>query len=92
MSVPSREVTRTADAQRIVTDIQAMVRRYGQTFIELVVGKRSDTDALLDFYAPPLRFVGHDFNLVMKDSAAVAGPQGMGGRLISPNRLSTIAK
>jgi hypothetical protein len=78
MSVPSREVTRTAEAHRIVTDVQAMVRRYGQTFIELVVGKRSDTDALLDFYAAPLRFdaKGHtDYPFVGETHAVTANTQ-----------------
>jgi hypothetical protein len=81
MSVPGGEVTSMPGAHRIAADIQDMVCRYGQTFIELVVGKRSDTDALLDFYGAPLRFVGANFHLVMKDDAAVAGPQGMGGEI-----------
>ena len=58
-----------------------MFERYGPTFVDLVVGKRSDMNALLEFYGAPLRFVGATFHMVMKDAAAVIGPEGMGGEI-----------
>jgi len=58
-----------------------MFERYGPTFVDLAVGKRSDMNALLEFYGAPLRFVGATFHMVMKDDAAVIGPEGMGGEI-----------
>src|SRR5260370_22645462 len=66
---------------KIIAEIHEMFGRYGPTFVDLAIGKRSDMDALLDFYGAPLRFIGPTFHLVMKDNAAILGPAGMGGAI-----------
>src|SRR6266481_9292433 len=71
----------TANDSRIVSDIREMFGRYGSTFVALVTGKRTDMDALLNFYSAPLRFIGPTFHMVMKDDAAITGPNGMGGEI-----------
>lgn len=55
--------------------------RYGETFVDLAIGKRADVDALLQYYGAPLRFIGPTFHMVMKDDAAITGPDGMGGEI-----------
>jgi hypothetical protein len=71
----------TVNESRIIADIHEMFGRYGPTFVELAVGKRTDMDALLDFYGAPLRFIGPTFHLVMQDNSAITGPNGMGGEI-----------
>jgi hypothetical protein len=71
----------TASTSQIVSDINEMLERYGLTFVDLATGKRSDMDALLEFYGAPLRFIGPTFHMVMKDNAAILGPAGMGGEI-----------
>src|SRR6266853_4429744 len=71
----------TANESNIVSDIHKMFERYGPTFVDLAIGKRSDMDALLEFYGAPLRFIGPTFHMVMKDNAAITGPDGMGGEI-----------
>ena len=39
----------TANDSQIVSDILEMFGRYGSTFVDLVTGKRTDMDALLNF-------------------------------------------
>jgi hypothetical protein len=73
--------TSTASSSTIVSDINEMLERYGPTFVDLAVGKRSDMEALLEFYGAPLRFIGPTFHMVMKDNAAIIGPTGMGGEI-----------
>src|SRR5713101_1190187 len=73
--------TLTPSTSKIISDIKEMFERYGPTFVDLAVGKRSDMNALLEFYGAPLRFVGATFHMVMKDDAAVIGPEGMGGEI-----------
>ena len=73
--------TSTASTSQIVSDINEMFERYGPTFVDLAIGKRSDMDALLEFYGAPLRFIGPTFHLMMKDNAAIIGPTGMGGEI-----------
>ncbi len=70
-----------ASTSKIVSDIKVMFERYGPTFVELATGKRSDRDALLEFYGAPLTFIGPTFHMVMKDNAAITGPEGMGGEI-----------
>ena len=65
----------------IVAELHQLFEQYGPTFVELATGKRSDVDALLAFYGAPLRFIGPTFHLVMKDNAAITGPDGMGGEI-----------
>ena len=73
--------TSTASTSQIVSDINEMFERYGPTFVDLAIGKRSDMEALLEFYGAPLRFIGPTFHMVMKDNAAIIGPSGMGGEI-----------
>ncbi len=70
-----------ASTSKIVSDIKVMFERYGPTFVELATGKRSDRDALLEFYGAPRKFIGPTFHMVMKDNAAITGPEGMGGEI-----------
>ncbi len=71
----------TASTSQIVCEINEMLEHYGPTFVDLAIGKRSDMDALLEFYGAPLRFIGPTFHMVMKDNAAILGPAGMGGEI-----------
>jgi hypothetical protein len=71
----------TGNRPQIVSAINAMLERYGPTFVDLATGKRSDMDALLEFYDAPLRFIGPTFHVVMKDNAAITGPTGVGGEI-----------
>jgi hypothetical protein len=66
---------------KIVSEIHKVFELYGPTFVDLAVGKRSDMDALLDFYDAPLRFIGDTFHFVMTDNAAITGRDGIGGEL-----------
>jgi len=65
----------------ITSQIREFFRRYGANFVDLTIGKRSDVDALLEFYGAPLRFIGSTFHRVMNDSAAITGADGMGGEI-----------
>src|SRR6266446_10979607 len=66
---------------KIVTEIHEMFGRYGPTFVDLAIGKRTDMNAMLDFYGAPLRFIGPTFHMVMQDNSAITGPEGMGGEI-----------
>ena len=65
----------------IVAAIRKFFSGYGPTFVELADGERSDLNAPLEFYGAPLRFIGSNFNMVMKDDAAITGDTGMGGEI-----------
>ena len=65
----------------ILAEIHKFFSRYGPTFVELADGERSDLSALLEFYGAPLRFIGLNFHMVMKDNAAITGEEGMGGKI-----------
>jgi hypothetical protein len=65
----------------ILAEIHEFFSRYGPTFVELADGKRSDLRALLYFYGAPLRFIGPNFHMIMKDDAAITGEEGMGGEI-----------
>ena len=65
----------------ILAQIHEFFSRYGPTFVELADGERSDLRALLDFYGAPLRFIGPNFHMIMKDDAAITGEEGMGGEI-----------
>src|SRR3984957_2312122 len=65
----------------ILAEIRKFFSSYGPTFVELTDGERSDLNALLDFYGAPLRFIGSNFHMVMKDDAAITGEEGMGGEI-----------
>jgi len=81
MNHSEQKTASSANDSQIVSAIHEMFERYGTTFVDLVVGKRSDMNALLEFYGAPLRFVGATFHMVMKDDAAIIGPEGMGGEI-----------
>ena len=66
---------------KIITEIRELFDRYGPTFVDLADGERSDLNALLDFYSAPLRFIGSNFHMVMKDNEAVTGEDGIGGEI-----------
>src|SRR6202521_5098707 len=66
---------------RIVTEIRELFDRYGPAFVDLADGERSDLNVLLDFYGAPLRFIGSNFHMVMKDDSAITGEDGMGGEI-----------
>ncbi len=80
--------TLTANTSKIVADINEMFQRYGPTFVDLAKGKRCDLDALLEFYGAPLRFIGPTFHMVMKDNAAIIGPDGIGGEIDRLRRVN----
>ena len=65
----------------ILAQIRKFFSSYGPTFVELADGERSDLNALLDFYGAPLRFIGANFHMIMKDDAAITGEEGMGGEI-----------
>ena len=65
----------------IIRHIREFLERYGTTFVELATGKRFDVSALLEFYGAPLRYIGDTFHMVMKDSAAITGADGIGGEI-----------
>jgi uncharacterized NTF2-like protein DUF6841 len=74
--------TLTAPSQsNIVAEIRKLFEHYGPTFVDLAIGKRSDLNALLDFYGAPLRFIGSNFHMVMKDDGAITGEEGIGGEI-----------
>lgn len=66
---------------KIVSEIRKMFKPYGATFVDLAVGKRSDIEALLNYYGAPLRFIGPNFHMIMVDNAAITGTDGMGGEI-----------
>jgi hypothetical protein len=70
-----------ASQSKVVAEIQKLFEHYGPTFVDLAIGKRSDLNALLDFYGAPLRFIGSNFHMVMKDNDAITGEQGIGGEI-----------
>lgn len=68
---------------KVASEIREMFDRYGATFVELTAGRRSDLDALLNFYSAPLRFIGPTFHMVMKENSDITGPDGIGGEIAS---------
>jgi hypothetical protein len=70
-----------AGESEIIFAIHALFKAYGPTFVDLADGRRSDIDALLNFYGAPLRFIGPSFHLVMTDNNAITGKDGIGGEL-----------
>jgi hypothetical protein len=66
---------------KAISEIHELFARYGPTFVDLAVGKRSDMDALLEFYDAPLRFIGSSFHMVMKDKEDITGEEGIGGEI-----------
>src|ERR1700675_4619476 len=75
------KVTTVPNEPAILSDIRKFFVAYGPTFVELADGERSDLNALLDFYGAPLRFIGPNFHMIMKDDAAITGEEGMGGEI-----------
>lgn len=75
------KVAAVPNESAILADIRKFFACYGPTFVELADGERSDLNALLDFYGAPLRFIGSNFHMVMKDNDAITGEDGMGGEI-----------
>ena len=75
------KVVAVPNESAILAEIRKFFSRYGPTFVELADGERSDLNALLDFYGAPLRFIGPNFHMIMKDDAAITGEEGMGGEI-----------
>jgi hypothetical protein len=67
------------DESGMIAHIRELFAKYGPTFVQLAEGERLDTDALLDFYGAPLRFIGSTFHMVMKDNKDITGNDGIGG-------------
>jgi hypothetical protein len=80
-----RTAGESADAEpektRIIGDIRKLFASYGPTFVQLANGERSDIKALLDFYGAPLRFIGPNFHMVMKDEEDITSGEGIGGEI-----------
>jgi hypothetical protein len=70
-----------AAESKIEAHLREFFRGYGATFVDLAIGKRTDIEALLDYYGAPLRFIGPTFHMVMKDDTDITGPDGMGGEI-----------
>jgi hypothetical protein len=75
------KVTAVPNEPAILADIRKFFVAYGPTFVELADGERSDLDALLEFYGAPLRFIGSNFHMVMKDDNSITSEEGMGGEI-----------
>jgi hypothetical protein len=81
MNPIAKQATPDSTESTILPEIRELFKSYGPTFVDLAIGKRSDMNALLDFYGAPLRFIGPTFHMVMKDDVAITGPDGMGGEI-----------
>jgi hypothetical protein len=81
MNPAIRNANSVANEPEIVSEIRDLFSRYGPTFVDLAIGERSDVNALLDFYGAPLRFIGSNFHMVMKDDDAITGKEGIGGEI-----------
>jgi hypothetical protein len=75
------KVAAVPNESAILANIRKFFEGYGPTFVDLADGERSDINALLDFYGAPLRFIGSNFHMVMKDDSAITGEDGMGGEI-----------
>jgi hypothetical protein len=75
------KIAAVSNESAILAEIHKFFSRYGPTFVELADGERSDLKALLEFYGAPLRFIGSNFHMVMKDDVAITGEEGMGGEI-----------
>src|ERR1700736_6979257 len=81
MSTGEKNAEAKVEETRIIGDIRKLFASYGPTFVQLADGERSDMSALLNFYGAPLRFIGPNFHMIMKDDAAITGEEGMGGEI-----------
>ena len=80
-SAIEKPASAASSPSKAISEIHELFERYGPTFVDLAVGKRSDMDALLEFYDAPLRFIGSSFHMVMKDQEDVTGQEGIGGEI-----------
>lgn len=67
MRTDDKNANAELERTRIIGDIRKLFASYGPTFVQLADGERSDMSALLNFYGAPLRFIGPNFHMVMKD-------------------------
>jgi hypothetical protein len=70
-----------AHESEIHRSIVDLFDEYGPVFVDLANGVRDDRQALLRFYAAPLRVVAGGFNVLLPDDSTLLGPQGLGGEL-----------
>ena len=80
-SAIGKPTSAAANQSKAISEIRDLFERYGPTFVDLAVGKRSDMDALLEFYDAPLRFIGSSFHMVMKEKEDITGQEGIGGEI-----------
>jgi hypothetical protein len=80
-SVIEKPASAASGKTRATSEIRQLFERYGPAFVDLAVGKRSDIDALLEFYDAPLRFIGSGFHMVMKEKEDITGQDGIGGEI-----------
>src|ERR1700730_9436752 len=81
MSTGEKNAEAKVEKTRIIGDIRKLFASYGPTFVQLADGERSDMNALLNFYSAPLRFIGPNFHMVMKDEENITGEEGIGGEI-----------
>jgi hypothetical protein len=81
MSTGEKNAEAKVEETRIIGDIRKLFASYGPTFVQLADGERSDMSTLLNFYGAPLRFIGPNFHMVMKDEEDITGEEGIGGEI-----------
>jgi hypothetical protein len=81
MSSAIEKPASASNRSKAISEIYELFERYGPTFVDLAVGKRSDMNALLEFYDAPLRFIGSSFHMVMKEKEDITGEEGIGGEI-----------
>ena len=81
MSTGEKNAEAKVEETRIIGDIRNLFASYGPTFVQLADGERWDMSALLNFYGAPLRFIGPNFHMVMKDEEDITGEEGIGGEI-----------
>ena len=80
-SAIEKPASAASSRSKAISEIHELFERYGPTFVDLAVGKRSDMNALLEFYDAPLRFIGSSFHMVMKEKEDITGEEGIGGEI-----------
>ncbi len=81
MSSAIEKPASASNRSKAISEIYELFERYGPTFVDLAVRKRSDMNALLEFYDAPLRFIGSSFHMVMKEKEDITGEEGIGGEI-----------
>lgn len=87
MNILEKEPTLISQDSKIILQISALFESYRAAFIDLVVGKRNDTEILLQYYSAPLRVIDANFHLVIQDDATIISKNAIGGEI---EKLRTI--